>query len=271
MLGVEYMAKLTIIETGLWDVPRNEIIRAESPEIYAENRRYTIIGYCVLIQDRQLGNVLWDTGIAQDWENGWPEQFKKDYKIRRLNSLTGKLAELGMTVEDIDLVICSHLHYDHAGNVKQFKNTHAGQKVLISQAEAQEAFSRVAMSPSGVSGAYFRDEIIMQGIGYETISEDTWISDDILLFIQRGHTPGVLGMIVRTGENGNFMFVSDAAYSKLNFGPPIVFPGLCVDEDAYRTNIIRLRLLKETYDAKIIFGHDVEDFAQWKTSPFYYE
>jgi hypothetical protein len=54
------MARLSIIETGLWDVPRNEIIAAETPEIYAENRRHKIPGFSVLIQDKKLGNVLWD-------------------------------------------------------------------------------------------------------------------------------------------------------------------------------------------------------------------
>lgn len=265
------MAKFALIEVGLWDVPRNEIIQAETPEIYRENRRHTIPGYCVLLQDEKLGNVLWDTGITADWETTWTEQFKRDYTFHRLNSLKDKLAELALTVDDIDLLICSHLHYDHAGNIKLFQNTKAGRKILISEGEAHEAFVKVALSPDGISGAYFRDEIIMDGIGYETISEDTWISDDIFLFIQKGHTPGVIGMVVKTRENGNFLFPSDAVYSKLNFGPPIVLPGLCVDPEAYKANVARLNQMKEEYHAEIVFGHDVEDFKRWKLSPYYYE
>ena len=49
------MARFFIIETGLWDVPRNEMIQAETPEIYQENRRHTISGYAILIRDRQRG------------------------------------------------------------------------------------------------------------------------------------------------------------------------------------------------------------------------
>lgn len=265
------MARLTMIDTGLWDVPRNEIIQAETPEIFAENRRHTIPGFCVLIQDKKLGNVLWDTGIAADWETAWPDQFRRDYSFHRLSHLTDKLLELNLSVNDIDLLICSHLHYDHAGNLKLFRNTKAGKRILISEAEAHEAFVKTAMNPDGVSGAYFRDEIIMDGIGYQTISKDTWISDDIFLFLQRGHTPGVIGMIVKTEENGNFLFPSDAVYSRLNFGPPVVLPGLCVDPDAYRANVTRLQQLQQEYDAKIVFGHDVEDFEGWQHSPYVYE
>ena len=58
------IARFSIIETGLWDVPRNEMIQAESPEIYASNLRHTISGFALLIQDSKLGNVLWDTGIS---------------------------------------------------------------------------------------------------------------------------------------------------------------------------------------------------------------
>lgn len=156
-------------------------------------------------------------------------------------------------------------------NIELFKDTSAGKKILISEAESKEAFPNVAMSPDGVAGAYFRDEIIMDGIGYQTLKTDEWISDDVFLFIQRGHTPGVIGLLVRTEKNGFMMFASDAVYSKLNFGPPIVLPGLCVDPVSYKANIARLQKMKSAFNAKMVFGHDVEDFKQWKVAPYWYE
>ena len=165
----------------------------------------------------------------------------------------------------------SHLHYDHAGNIKLFKDTKAGQKIMVSEAEALEAFPKVCMSPTGVFGPYYRCEFVMDGIGYQTLKEDTWLSDDIFLYIQRGHTPGVIGLLVRTDNHGWMMFASDAVYSKLNFGPPIVLPGLCVDPENYKANVARLQKMREKYDAKMVFGHDVEDFKQWKIAPYWYD
>ena len=264
-------AKFTLLYTGLWDVPRNEIIAAETPEIYKENRRYTIPGFSVLVKDEKVGNVLWDTGITADWKKTWPKQFLNDYSFHQLEKLDEKLREIQLAPKDIDLLILSHLHYDHAGNIKLFRNTKAGFAIIISEAEAHEAFVKVSMNPDGVSGAYFRHEIIMDGIGYKTINRDTWITDNIFLFIQKGHTPGVIGMMVRTEKNGNFIFASDAVYSPYNFGPPVVLPGLCIDPEAYKANVERLDKMKEKYNAKIIFGHDVEDLKKWKLSPYFYE
>ncbi len=262
------MAKVTILPTGLWDVPRNEIIAAETPEVYAENRRHTIPGFSVLVQDEKVGNVLYDTGIAENWDEIWPPQFRKDYSFHKLENLREQLAKVNLTPADIDILVQSHLHYDHAGNIKMFQNTKAGQKIILTEAEAHEAFVKVNLSPDGVSGAYFKPEIIMDGIAYDLINEDMDLSDDIHLFIQTGHTPGVIGMVVKTEENGTFVFPSDACYSTYNFGPPIVLPGLCVNAEDYRADIEKLAAMKEKYpDCKIVFGHDVEDFKQWKLAP----
>jgi glyoxylase-like metal-dependent hydrolase (beta-lactamase superfamily II) len=215
--------------------------------------------------------MFFGTGITADWEKKWGEEFKKNYTFDKLCKLDEELAKAGVAPRDIDLLILSHLHYDHAGNIELFKDTSAGKKILISEAESKEAFPNVAMSPDGVAGAYFRDEIIMDGIGYQTLKTDEWISDDVFLFIQRGHTPGVIGLLVRTEKNGFMMFASDAVYSKLNFGPPIVLPGLCVDPVSYKANIARLQKMKSAFNAKMVFGHDVEDFKQWKVAPYWYE
>ena len=64
------MARLAILETGLWDVPRNEIIAAETPEIYAENRRHKIPGFSVLIQDKKQGLQIM---VKEGLEKGKPD------------------------------------------------------------------------------------------------------------------------------------------------------------------------------------------------------
>lgn len=263
--------RFTIIDIGRWDVPRNEIIAAETPEIFAENRRHTISGFAVLIQNDTLGNVLYDTGISADWNETWPAQFKKDYSFHYHNRLDEKLKELDLTVDDIDLLIVSHLHYDHAGNIKLFKNTKAGQKIIISKDEAHEAIVNCCISPDGLSGAYFRPEIVMDGIGYQLIDQDMTLAEGVMLFLQEGHTPAVIGMILQTEKDGNFIVTSDAVYSSYNFGPPIILPGCCVAPDAYKANIVRVLELQQKYDAQIFFSHDVDNFATYKKSPEFYE
>lgn len=265
------MARFSILPISLWDVPRNEIIKAETPEIYAENRPYTIPGFVVLVQDKELGNVLFDTGIAVDWKETWPPQFFETYKFHEFARLTDRLAELDLAPEDMDMVVCSHLHYDHGGNVKLFAGTKAGKEILISSGEAHEAIVNSVIAADGVSGAYYRPEIVVDGVGYELLHENRWISEDIFLFIQRGHTPGVIGMLVKTEKSGNFIFTSDGIYSPTNFGPPVVLPGLCADPENYAGNVEYVADLAKEYDAQIIFGHDVDDFERRRKSPEFYE
>lgn len=264
--------KFTIIELGTWDVPRNEIIAPETPEIAAENRRHTIPGYAILIDHPEFGKILYDTGSADDWEETWNDTMKSSYTWHSKYPLTDKLAELGLTVNDIDMLIVSHLHYDHAGNIKLFNGTKAGKNVIISKQEAQEAFVAVNLNNTGFSGAYWKCEFLeMDGIGYELIDKSVKLSDDLELFIQVGHTPGVIGLILKTEKDGNFIVTSDAIYSSKNFGPPIVLPGLCVDPVSYRANIEWVTKTSKALNAEVIFSHDVDNFKAYKKSPVWYE
>jgi glyoxylase-like metal-dependent hydrolase (beta-lactamase superfamily II) len=93
----------------------------------------------------------------------------------------------------------------------------------------------------------------------------------LYLFIQAGHTPGVIGMLIKTAKSGAYIFTSDAVYSLLNYGPPIVLPGICSDPDSYQKNIARLHQLVDDNKAQLFVGHDVEVFNTWKKSPQWYE
>ena len=55
--------------------------------------------------------VLVDTGVGDKWG----EREREIYRIDRSASLLGGLARLGVRPEDIDIVINTHLHFDHAG------------------------------------------------------------------------------------------------------------------------------------------------------------
>jgi glyoxylase-like metal-dependent hydrolase (beta-lactamase superfamily II) len=59
--------------------------------------------------------ILIDTGIGDKFD----EKYKQIYRIEREPALDDQLAEVGITKNDIGIVINSHLHWDHAGGNTQ--------------------------------------------------------------------------------------------------------------------------------------------------------
>lgn len=65
---------------------------------------------CLLVRTGEK-NILVDTGMGDKWD----QKLRDIYDYRPGPGLLGGLAALGLTPQDIDLVIQTHLHLDHAG------------------------------------------------------------------------------------------------------------------------------------------------------------
>jgi glyoxylase-like metal-dependent hydrolase (beta-lactamase superfamily II) len=65
---------------------------------------------CLLIKTPRY-TVLVDTGLGEDLN----ERFLDQYRVMRGAGLFGGLQGLGISAEDIDFVINTHLHFDHCG------------------------------------------------------------------------------------------------------------------------------------------------------------
>lgn len=262
-------SKVWLIESARWDVPRNQIIRAETKEIKEENRRIVLPSYFVLIKHPTLGYVLYDTGVASDYKSFWSSDMLEQYEFLKLNDFDEKLAEVSLTVNDIDLLIISHLHYDHEGNLRRFANTKAGRHVLVSRAEYEGALKQC--EKTDMNGAYYAPEFkSINGIEFELLeNNDVEIAEGLKLFFLPGHTDGLMALMVET-EEGNILFPSDACYSKYHMGPPIVYPGLCTNPKSYEKCIERIQEIAANNCAEIFFSHDIEEFEVRKKSPEFY-
>ena len=87
-------------------VPRTLWSREREPD---ESNRIELAMNVVLLDDGHR-RILIDTGAGVDWA-------EKDRAIYRLGprSAAELLAPAGVTPRDVDVVVCSHLHFDHAG------------------------------------------------------------------------------------------------------------------------------------------------------------
>jgi glyoxylase-like metal-dependent hydrolase (beta-lactamase superfamily II) len=99
-------------------VPRVVWERTDPPD---ERNRVTLALNVALIQAAGK-RILVDTGMGDKWG----EKESSLYRLERGSGLIGALAEHGLRPEDIDVVINTHLHFDHAGG----NTRHAGGRVV---------------------------------------------------------------------------------------------------------------------------------------------
>lgn len=91
-------------------VPKTLWERADPPD---EKNRVTLELGCLLVRTPRGKNVLVDTGLSSKYDAN--EKFTRIYAVERKTTLRDGLGSLGLRPSDIDLVVNTHLHFDHAG------------------------------------------------------------------------------------------------------------------------------------------------------------
>lgn len=271
--------RFAILDLGDFDAYKAEHVTLTEQEQREDTKRkipWSIPCYCVLVQHLILGNVLYDTGIDDGYELRWPKNLLEEYPVKRFHRLKDRLGELGLCVDDIDRIILSHMHFDHAGNLRLFCGTRAGKGVLIQEEEARHGFTlsnihdcqEVRYRYDG----YVRHEFNgLDGISFRLLKGDTSLAEDLELIHLPGHTPGTMGLVVRTEYFGTAVFPSDAVYNAFNYGPPSVLPGMCARPEEYRASIEKCRRIAERENGAVFFSHDAADYRIYKKSPEWYD
>ncbi|MFC5994032.1 N-acyl homoserine lactonase family protein [Pseudonocardia hispaniensis] len=207
--------------------------------------------HCVLVETDE-GKLLWDTSCPRDWEQRWaPTGFQDFFPYDAVSDeeyLDSRLTAMGVGLDEIDYVVLSHLHFDHAGNVRMFDNTTA--RLVVNDKELAFATSFDGL----FNGAHLKTDY--EGLKFETVSGDAEFLPGVSLIETPGHTPGCLSMQVDLPDTGTLIFTSDAVYMGDSYGPPAA-PAAIVNnlEDWFRS-VEKLRGIQEKTDAQMIFGHD---------------
>lgn len=128
-------------------------------------------------------------------------------------TLKEQLAVHGVSPEDIQTVIMTHLHWDHAGNNKLFSNA----AFYVQRRELAYAAAPLAIQ----KGAYNQDLIFQTS--YQVIDGPHQIVDGISVIPTPGHSPGSQSVIVQT-EEGKHIIVGDliCLYACMERDPMII-------------------------------------------------
>ena len=82
--------------------------------------------------------------------------------------------------------------------------------------------------------------------------------------IQKAHTPGVLGMILKTQHHGTLLTTSDTLATAESYQHDLP-PGTAAPavEAAFHATRRRVQALAAEYQATLLFGHDAAQVQAW--------
>ena len=228
----------------------------------------------VLIEHPKKGWILYDTtSHPKNLEGHWPERLCQlcPHYMEPEDSLAARLSQLGLTPADIDILLLSHLHIDHAGGLFLFQNTQAGKNVYVHENELREALLLTHVTTERNVGAYVADDFDLPNIGFHTVREDFELAEGVDVITLEGDAFGILGLVVHLENSGVFIFPSDAVKAKINYGPPPRLPGMLYDSGGFFRSVEKIRQLEEKHQALVVFGHDGNVLKQYRLSPEYYD
>ncbi len=156
--------------------------------------------------------ILVDTGLGDiDEIAAINHRRGPDFAGRKLaqHDLVAGLASHGVTPGDIDLVLLTHLHFDHVGNNQLLpKARFVAQRAELSYALCPPPFSLMYWPEYAHKMASVLDRV-------EPIDGDRSISRDVRVVRIGGHSPGCMVVVVET-ELGRVCLTSDVMYSYRN-------------------------------------------------------
>jgi glyoxylase-like metal-dependent hydrolase (beta-lactamase superfamily II) len=157
---------------------------------------------CVCLIARQKGRVIvCETGIG----NKLSEKRARQVGLREPEGLLRALHRLGIRPEEVDAVIPTHLHWDHAGGLTR-RDDAGGLELTFKNARhfVQRAEWEFALRPDMRSqSAYITDDFTPLADGnnvVEFLDGDAEVVPGVHVRLVSGHTPGSQVIILRSGE-----------------------------------------------------------------------
>lgn len=165
------------------------------------------------------------------------------------------LKSVGLSPDDVQIVIMTHLHWDHAWGFHVFKNaTFLVQKKEVEYAIAPFPCNHTLYYEQSLGKPEFVDYLNQ----IEMINGDYEVEDGIETIFLPGHSPGFQGVSVRT-EKGRYFIAGDAVgLFECWETVPHVPSGIFTNLEDYYNSIDRIEKIADY----VLPGHDGRVFDQ---------
>jgi glyoxylase-like metal-dependent hydrolase (beta-lactamase superfamily II) len=154
---------------------------------------------------------------------------------RSSTSYLANLAAAGCAPEDIDIVMCTHLHADHVGWNTRLQSgrwvpTFPNARYVMTQREIDQRAEDAAKSPQANHGSYQDSVLPILDAGLVKIAKPgDDLVDGAMLLDLAGHSPGQIGLELAAGDGAHFIFCGDAIHSPVQVFQPDWSSGFCSD------------------------------------------
>lgn len=222
-----------------------------------DHNRIDLACRCLLVKDGER-TILFEAGIGAFF----PPALRERFGVQESEHvLLDSLKAIGIAPGDVDLVVLSHLHFDHAGGVLSAHRDGHDPELVFSNAHyvvGETAFAR-ALAPHPRDRKSFVPELqeLLTATGrLERVTGDRSevLGDDYRLHLSNGHTPGML-LAEIAGDDGPILFCAD-----LIPGVPWVRSAITMGYDRFPEQLIdeKSALLVDllSRSGRLFFTHD---------------
>lgn len=225
-----------------------------------------ILAYLI---ETKNGRILFDVGC--DYQKiQQPDLRQKYYEhdgfpfgppdMDESQQLPNKLEILGLQPEDVDMVFCSHLHFDHAGGLCEFCH-----------AEVHVHSQEMSAAKQPADEAYFLSDFDLP-LNWKIQTGEYDLVDGVRAIETPGHTAGHMSMYIELPKGQPILLAGDAADLMENIENEIP-PGLCWqdNEELAIESIQKLKRLSLQEKAALWPNHDWQFFQKHNRFPNYFE
>ncbi|MBM6507072.1 MULTISPECIES: N-acyl homoserine lactonase family protein [Staphylococcus] len=259
--------KVHVLHTG------NVIVDEALPFGYSNNRLLAWTGLfrskqhqikipvSVYLIEHPKGLVLIDTGWHTDNRTHQIKNLRFQYPVNKADLPKGEavheqLIKLGYKPSDIDYILMSHMHCDHADGLRLVKDA---KHVLVSE-EEYEAIQKDKMHylPHEWKGVHLETfKFEDSDLGPKKKAFDLFGDGTIKMIWSPGHSKGLSSTIVKSYDNEKFLFlVSDIGYASKSWKENIL-PGVLVDKkDAQQSLNWVIEMVQNPNCIEAIANHD---------------